>query len=496
MKKKIVSFAFVLVLLLSMMLIALTTTSVDANSSEIEIYYDNNASNPGGLGGTLPGGLAVNFTPPSEEYWMLKRVKFYGMRWANESYDSMPFYIEVWDKNKNELLHIAYKYSDYFKNYDSKWVTVDIPDVLVKDDFFVCIFPNMIYMPSGPSPHMNIGFNNDPPISNRSYRVRMDDNSIEWQIPGNLFIRAIVGEPIIVPDDYPTIQAAIDAANESDTIFVSSGTYYERVTIDKPLTLIGENRSNTIIDGNGTIYACIHTVLTGVHDVCISGFTIRNGCSGICIDQNSQANYIRGNIVTDNKCGIRLFRSDNNIITDNVVVNNTEGVKIGFSSGNTLVDNTISSNKYNFYVYGEYLSRFIHDIDTSNKVDGKSVYYLINQHNLIINSTTFSDVGYLGLINSTNIVVKDLNCNGILFAYTNNSTIQNVNVCSSVSGIFLVHSFENIISNNSLSKNGCGIKVYSRPSFPTPFCNNTIINNVISDNDCGILVVILLLITQ
>jgi len=163
-----------------------------SNSSEIEIYYDNNASNPGGLGGSLPGGSAVNFTPPSEEYWMLKRVKFYGMRWANESYDNMPFYIEIWDKNRNELLHLVYKYSDYFKNYDFKWVTVDIPDVLVKDDFFVCIFPNMIYNPSGPSPHMNIGFNNDPPISNRSYRVRMDDNSIEWQVPGNIFIRAIV----------------------------------------------------------------------------------------------------------------------------------------------------------------------------------------------------------------------------------------------------------------------------------------------------------------
>ena len=185
------------------MLIQIITVKTD--SSEIEIYYDNNADNPGGLGGTLPGGLAVNFTPPSEESWVLKKVKFYGMRWANESYDNMLFYIEIWDRNRNELLYVAYKYSDYFQDGDSKWVVVDIPDVCVDGDFFVCIFPNMIYMPSGESPHMNIGFNNDPPISNRSYRVRMDNNSIEWQLPGNLFIRAIMSE--VTP---PVVTAIID----------------------------------------------------------------------------------------------------------------------------------------------------------------------------------------------------------------------------------------------------------------------------------------------
>jgi parallel beta-helix repeat protein len=286
------------------------------------------------------------------------------------------------------------------------------------------------------------------------------------------------------PADFHTIHEAISAANQGDTIYVRSGIYYERVTIDKPLSLIGENRSTTIIDGNGTIYACIQTTPYSVHDVCISGFTIRNGYWGIYIDQNSQANNIDDNIVTDNQCGIFLFRSDSNIITNNVATNNDEGITIGFSTGNTLVNNTMSSNKYGLYIYGDDLSHFIHNIDPSNKIDGKSVYYLINQHNLMINSTTFSEIGYLGLINSTNITVEDLNCSGILFAYTNSSTIQNVKVSSSVPGIFLAQSFENTISNSSLFKNGFGIKVYSHSS---SFCNNTIINNFISDNDCGIL---------
>jgi pectin methylesterase-like acyl-CoA thioesterase len=45
-------------------------------------------------------------------------------------------------------------------------------------------------------------------------------------------------ETIIVPDDYPTIQAAINAANDGDTIFVKIGTYYEHVVVNKSLSLI------------------------------------------------------------------------------------------------------------------------------------------------------------------------------------------------------------------------------------------------------------------
>ncbi len=52
---------------------------------------------------------------------------------------------------------------------------------------------------------------------------------------------------IVVPIDFPTIQKAIDEANEGDVIKVLPGTYTEQLTISKSLTLIGSGAKSTII---------------------------------------------------------------------------------------------------------------------------------------------------------------------------------------------------------------------------------------------------------
>jgi nitrous oxidase accessory protein len=55
-------------------------------------------------------------------------------------------------------------------------------------------------------------------------------------------------QTIVVPDNYPTISAAIGNATKGDTILVRSGTYQEHtLIINKALTIIGEGTSNTII---------------------------------------------------------------------------------------------------------------------------------------------------------------------------------------------------------------------------------------------------------
>ena len=84
-------------------------------------------------------------------------------------------------------------------------------------------------------------------------------------------VAAASSATIYVPDDYPTIQAAVDAANPGDTIKVAAGTYPENLTVEKRVSLLGENR-DTIIDGGGDNTA----IWVKVSKVSISGFTVQN----------------------------------------------------------------------------------------------------------------------------------------------------------------------------------------------------------------------------
>ena len=94
-------------------------------------------------------------------------------------------------------------------------------------------------------------------------------------------IQRVKGETIIVPDDYAYVQEAINAASDGDTILVSAGTYRESLYINKTLTLTGENKENTILDGKDEY----SVVMVNSTVVVISGFTVTNGSNGILLEK-------------------------------------------------------------------------------------------------------------------------------------------------------------------------------------------------------------------
>ena len=129
---------------------------------------------------------------------------------------------------------------------------------------------------------------------------------------------------IIVPDDYPTIQEAVDHAQEYNTIMVRSGIYYENVVIEKSLVLHGENKNTTIIDGGGEHWV-IQVIKTSVT---IADFTIQHSGNEFFNKTNA---------------GIMLSKSTGSIIRNNYIKNNYIGIYLTNAKWCVIENNTISS---------------------------------------------------------------------------------------------------------------------------------------------------------
>jgi len=222
----------------------------------------------------------------------------------------------------------------------------------------------------------------------------------------------------------------------------------------------------------------------------ISGNNITNNYySGIYLEESSH-NTIVGNNITNNYHGIWLQYSSNNTIVGNNVTNSdfslpfppiptrTHGIELAFSSSNLLRNNVMADSDFNFGVLGGALSDFVNDVDTSNSVDGKPMYYWISRRDIDVPS----DAGYVALVNCTNVRIENLtltkNMQGILLAYTNYTTIVGNNITNNWNGILLWYSsnYNDVFGNNVTANNGVGI------SFAM-CANNTASGNNIADTD-------------
>ncbi len=256
---------------------------------------------------------------------------------------------------------------------------------------------------------------------------------------------------ITVPDEYSSIQEAINNSKSGDTVFVKSGIYFEHIVVDKNgLRLAGENRDTTIIDGAGTG----NTVYVEANNTEVSGFTA----------QNSGCNFTES--------GIYLNSLFNTSISNNKVSSNHLGVYLSSSPNCVLRDNNMTGNFYNFGVSGHNLQEYIHDIDVSNIVDEKPIIYWVNQ----TNKQPPANAGYVAIINSTKITVENLtltkNWQAVLLAYTTNSIIKNVTVTSNMDAIWLIECSNCVVYGNNVNENNWGGIALVNSYLCSVQCNN------------------------
>jgi len=136
---------------------------------------------------------------------------------------------------------------------------------------------------------------------------------------------------IRVPADYASIQLAINAAAPGSIILVSEGIYHEDLVVNKTLTLIGGDKTTTIIDGDGNS---------------------PNGSEGIYLDQSHDCIINENIIVSNGYLAVHLEKSNNNSIRKNTIVNNGieselsvgEGIILLNSNSNIITHNILESN--------------------------------------------------------------------------------------------------------------------------------------------------------
>ena len=220
-----------------------------------------------------------------------------------------------------------------------------------------------------------------------------------------LFCGTTFAEIIHVPGDQPTIQAGIDSAQIGDTVLVAPGTYYENLVIYKAISLLGEDRDSTVIDGSegGDV------VFIEANRVYITKFTIRSslnnlGNKGIKIGfvDSCTIEFCK---VHDNHYGLGLYGSCNNFITRCHFISNRNGIYFGESYAGPIrdnQDNLIQNNIFNGNTNCGILLVHTTDIHHQNNVisgntisnNGTGISMIMSHENDISFNDIINNTGY------------------------------------------------------------------------------------------------------
>ena len=163
---------------------------------------------------------------------------------------------------------------------------------------------------------------------------------IKFVLSNLILISIATASTLKVPSQYSSIQAAIDASTDGDTVSVAAGTYVENISYSgKSISIIGEDRETTIIDGDSS--GIVVSFISGEDSSAVlRGFTITNGFNSV-------------------GAGIYV-ESSSPTLTDLIISRNTTGKEGGQPSGGGIslryssssIDNVIFEDNYAYYQGG------------------------------------------------------------------------------------------------------------------------------------------------
>jgi hypothetical protein len=281
---------------------------------------------------------------------------------------------------------------------------------------------------------------------------------------------------IVVPDDYYTIKEAINAAKESDTIFVKKGTYEgpanQTLVIAKSISIIGESAERTIIKLQpaynvtwilGTpIYQYSNSMVIDANNVHLINLTIRY--TGMII-ANGDRLQITGNNISSFAMNSLFIKGSNCILTNNCF---SYSINLEGSS------NTIKQNSFDELTLQS---------TTQNTIESNTFHYLklfsshsntISKNNISVSYSSFA----VEVHNSNGNIFDSNYMTGLELSDSNENVFVKNNVTSKI--ISLMDDYEIDISELDPAAPSC-YSIATENSSNNLFYFNSIANVIIDD---------------
>ena len=212
-----------------------------------------------------------------------------------------------------------------------------------------------------------------------------------------------------------------------------------------------------------------------------------NVISGFYFTSASNSNTLTSNTAnSNNSTGFNFDGAASTILTSNTAnYNHAAGIGLYGSASSVLTSNTMSDNDENLVVFGSTNAQYNISINNTNLVGGKPVYYFYNQHGTaetpLVYDGDSGDIGMFWAISSSYLTVRDAtlsanNSVGVYFINTTSSLIHNITANSYATGIKLVSSDDNTLSNNTANLN------YSYGIYLSSSDSNALTSNAIAEN--------------
>lgn len=285
------------------------------------------------------------------------------------------------------------------------------------------------------------------------------------------------------------LASLVGAAKPGGVVRLPEGTYDGGLTIDKPLTLLGED--GAVVDGGGKG----HVLTLAAPDITVKGLTIRNSGdslndehSGIFVTEAADRALIEGNRFEHNLIGVYLKGPDDAVVKGNHIEGRTDlrvnergnSVHLWNTPGSQVIGNTITGGRD-----GIFTTTSKDNVFAGNTMEGVrfAVHYMYtNRSTLRGNVSRNNDAGYV-IMFSHHLTVEDNlsrgdRDHGLLFNYANSSTMRgNAVVDGGEKCVFIYNASKNDFRGNRFE--GCGIGVH----FTAGSERNTIVRNAFIGNE-------------